>query len=236
MKQLLRRLANPPSTDEYTARLLEGKLLSEAVGQESACRTALDLGAGVRSPLSKHSDRLNLIGIDASQKVVDEARRAGNHSQFIKGDLTNLDPAQVGRETGVEKFDLVALYDVIEHLPRTEGLRVLDSIENLTSRFILVETPNGFRAQGPEYGNPHQRHLSGWFIQDFEARGYTVFGNNGTRYIRDYAGAPKVEFPFWNYVDFALATLLRVRTNPRHAYSLMAVKDVRGVPARGMKQ
>jgi hypothetical protein len=112
------------------------------------------------------------------------------------------------------------------------GFELLELAESLTSRFVVVETPNRFQPQGPEYGNAAQRHLSGWFPDDFVGRGYRVHGTAGTRYLRGYAGQPKVRGHGGQSVDFVAARLLWIERFPRHAYNLTAVKDVRGVEAR----
>ena len=86
--------------------------------------------------------------------------------------------------------------------------------------------------QGPEYGNEFQRHLSGWFTHDFEGLGYAVHGVLGTKVFRSYAGMLRYNFPGAASCDVLLAGLLRIERNPHRAFSLLALKDVRGVPAR----
>jgi hypothetical protein len=92
--------------------------------------------------------------------------------------------------------------------------------------------PHGFVEQGPEFGNEFQRHLSAWFIHDFEGLGYKVYGTTGTRYLRGYMAGPKYSFPGCIILDELLTLLLRINTHPRHAFNLVAIKDVRGVSAR----
>jgi hypothetical protein len=85
------------------------------------------------------------------------------------------------------KFDVVVLSHVIEHFERDEGLEVLRKVESMASRVVYVETPNGFLEQTDFDGNIFQRHLSGWFAHDFQARGYTVFGA-GPKWLRGPMG------------------------------------------------
>ena len=104
------------------------------------------------------------------------------------------------------------------------------------AKYILLETPHGFVPQGPEFGNEFQRHHSGWFINEFEGRGYTVHGTTGTRYLRGYMAGPRCNFPGCLLLDEALTLLLRINRKPKHAFNLVAIKDVRGVPARHKKE
>ena len=76
------------------------------------------------------------------------------------------------------------------------------------------------------------RHMSGWFPHDFIGLGYKVYGAVGTKYLRGYAAGPKYNFPGWTMCDIVLARLLRVHKYPKRAFGLVAIKDVRGVPAR----
>ena len=68
--------------------------------------------------------------------------------------------------------------------------------------------------QGPEFGNEFQRHHSGWFIHEFEGRGYTVHGTTGTRYLRGYMAEPRWNFPGCLLLDEALTL------DPTNPYAL----------------
>lgn len=89
-----------------------------------------------------------------------------------------------------EKFDRVTMFDFIEHLPRSDGEKLLDSAEQLAMREIIVFAPiehselvqsseykaymeNIFRTI-PEDQHDLQSHKSYWTPADFEKRGYTV--------------------------------------------------------------
>jgi len=154
------------------------------------------------------------------------------HDHYILADIIKDDLDDVLTKFDGRKFDLVTLYDVIEHLPKKLGYELLERCERLTSKYVLLQTPNGFLEQGPEFENQHMRHLSGWFPHDFIGLGYQVYGSVGTKYLRGYAAGPKYNFFGWQTCDVALARLLRVHKYPKRAFSLVAIKDVRGVPAR----
>jgi hypothetical protein len=218
----VKRLLRVPTAE----RLTRGVMTSE-------CRSALDIGAGRSSHLSAYRPTLRTVAIDSSAAALAEARAAGAHDEYLEMDVLEADDREILAANGGRPFDVVALYHVIEHLPKRVGFELLERCERLTSKFVIVETPTGFLEQGPEYGNEAQRHLSGWFPHDFEGLGYEVRGTAGTRYLRGYAGGPRLlRFRGWQSADFLLARLLWIERRPRHAWSIFAHKDVRGVPAR----
>jgi SAM-dependent methyltransferase len=223
LMQALRRRLRPYTVFDYTRNLIE----------KGDCRRALDIGCGSFSHLSAFRPSLVTVGVDAFPEAIEQARARNVHDDYIVADILKDDIEKIlakVRTLGV--FDIVSLYGVIEHFPKQQGLEMLTRCEKLTSKYVILETPHGFVEQGPEFGNEFQRHLSGWFIHDFQGLGYKVYGTTGTRYLRDYMAGPKFEFPGCILLDELLTLSLRINTHPRHAFNLVAIKDVRGVPAR----
>jgi SAM-dependent methyltransferase len=200
--------------------------------QRGDCHTALDIGCGPSSALSQFRPGLRLVGLDAFAEVLAEARAQGRYDDYVLADILKVSPEELLERFGGQPFDLVTLLDVIEHVPKRQGFELLEKCERLTCKYILILTPNGFLEQGPEYGNEFQRHLSGWFAHDFEGLGYTVHGALGFKALRGYAGGPRYNFLWSDKCDAVLAWLLRAEKKYHRAFSLIAIKDVRGVPAR----
>jgi len=87
---------------------------------------------------------------------------------------------------GAKSFEVVMMCEVIEHLEKADGFRLLDAAEAVARRLVIGTTPHGFQVQDPALhpeapwaNNPYQKHLSGWSIPDFESRGYMVICNGG---------------------------------------------------------
>ena len=221
--QALRRRIRPLTVSDYTRRLVE----------TGECHVALDIGCGSYSHLSAFRPKLKTVGIDVHPAAIEKARSRNIHDHYVVANILEEDPETILTQTAqIGSFDIVSLYGVIEHLPKRLGFELLERCERLTSKFIILETPHGFVEQGPEFGNEFQRHLSGWFIHDFEGLGYKVYGTTGTRYLRGYMSFPKYSFRGSLLLDEMLTFLLRINKHPRHAFNLVAIKDVRGVPAR----
>lgn len=191
----------------------------------------MDIGCGANSPLCAMRPRLVTTGIDAYAPALNDAIARNLHDNFILGDVMRTDVNDILSHNNGERFDVVTLYDVVEHFPKREGFELLERCEFLTQKLVIVQTPNGFLEQGPEYGNELQRHLSGWFAHDFQGLGYTVYGTCGTKWLHGYAGKLK-SIPAAHAVDVVLASLLGVNKHPARAFELFAVKDVRGATAR----
>ncbi|HKG92169.1 MAG TPA: class I SAM-dependent methyltransferase [Gemmatimonadaceae bacterium] len=219
------RLLGIPQAEDYTERLV----------RTGEVRRALDVGCGSFSHLTRFRPGITTVGVDAFPDALELARTRGVHDAYVLADVLSADPAELLALAGLgpgERFDLVTLYGLIEHLLRRRGFDLLERCEALTSKYVLLETPNGFVEQGPEFGNVYQRHLSGWFPEDFIGLGYKVYGTTGTKYLRGYAAGPKYPIRGVLTLDVVLSRLLRVDRRARHAFNLVAIKDVRGVPAR----
>ena len=218
MANPLRKLLRPNSAADFTAKLL-------AKGE---IKTALDIGCGTSSHLQPFRPSLETTGLDAFKNAIDTSKKHSVHDHYIHADIL--------KDNINAQFDLITLYGLIEHIPKSEGIKLLDRIEKLSRKYIIFETPNGFVPQGPEFGNEFQRHLSGWSIQEFESRGYTVFGTTGTRYLRGYMAGPKYNFPGCLFFDELLTLLFQINNNQKHAFNLVAIKDLRGIPAKYKKE
>ena len=197
---------------------------------------ALDFGCGFSSHLTQFRPTIQTVGIDGHAEALDASKASQAHDFYVLSDILelSLDEIQDHLEaaTGRRQVDLVTAFGSIEHLPKSAGWRLLDRFEQLTKKFIVIDTPNGFVAQGPEFGNPYQRHLSGWYPVDFEGLGYKVHGSAGTRYLRGYMGEKKIPLPGILGLDSILARILFANRFSRHGFNLTAIKDVRGVAAR----
>ena len=156
------------------ARLCFGKnafLRHRLQGALHGCATVLDVGCGSRSPVG------GTVGMDRFESGLAEARSSGTHRHLVCGRAPGL-PFRDGA------FDAVVALDLIEHLERAEGERLLHEMERVARRRAILFTPNGFLPQEALGGNPWQVHRSGWSVADFTARGYSVVGVNGMRGLR----------------------------------------------------
>lgn len=125
------------------------------------CDTVLDVGAGLR-PMCWYRPRRHLC-VEPFGPYADALRAAGY---------------EVLQQTAVDALASVrianaAIYllDVIEHMEREDGRRVLDLARAMEPAQIVVFTPWGFQPQSGDAwdlgGEQWQEHRSGWTPEDF---------------------------------------------------------------------
>lgn len=183
------------------------------------CRTVLDLGCGTCSPM-RLVNGPHLVGVDGHEPSLRQAQSRGTHDEYHLADVR-----RAGELFGERRFDACVALDVIEHLPKADGWQLLEVMERLATRRVIVVTPNGFVPQHSRDGDL-QEHLSGWLPEEFRGRGYAVLGLNGPKALRgEYAALryrPKV---FWGLVSF-LAHCLYTRRHAERAFTLFCVRKL----------
>jgi SAM-dependent methyltransferase len=112
----------------------------------------------------------HLVGIEGFESYLEFSQKSGFYDETILRNLTNL-PLPFQRQ----EFDVVTCIEVIEHLEKSAGEKLLDELERIGSR-VIVTTPNILFQQHEYDGNALQRHLSHWRPSDFRKRGYDVYG------------------------------------------------------------
>lgn len=213
----------------YDASLgrLEGQYLNELDRAITAdCDSLLDVGCGFHSPIHHLSRRLKYtVGVDGFAPALEESRRRGIHDESLQ-----MSVLEIGSHFPPRSFDCVVALDLIEHLTEQDGLSLIAQMELLARKKVILFTPNGFLPQGEEYGNPLQRHLSGWTVDSMQALGYRVIGIKGFRPLRgsmaEIRWRPR---RFWKAVSLLSQPLTRNR--PRWAFQILCVKEVAARPA-----
>lgn len=77
-------------------------------------------------------------------------------------------------------FDVVLASEILEHMEKREGWLLLEEVERVGKKTVIVTTPHFVRKRGglptPEGFNPYERHVSRWSIKELLSLGYQVFG------------------------------------------------------------
>ena len=141
---------------EHVVRMNPQRVLDVGVGYGKwgfLVREALDFMPG---RLNREDWRIEIHGIDAFP--YESPLRDWVYDRVTKADVREI----AGELRG---YDLVVLGDVLEHLPKSDGVRLLRTLlaEN---RNVLIATPFDFFEQELER-NPYERHLSHWSQRDF---------------------------------------------------------------------
>lgn len=192
------------------------------------CKTILDVGCGENSPIRLFENKYTAIGIDGYKPAIERSRKLKIHDDYILGDIKKLNSL-----VKKKSFDAVIALDVIEHLKKADGYKLLGNMERAARKKVILVTPNGFIPQRNK-DNKLQAHLSGWTVEDFKGRGYMVEGIYGTRFCNilrteeaELRWKPKI---FWALVWGVVVEIthhLYTKKNPEHSIGLLAVKKIK---------
>lgn len=138
----------------------------------SDSHTLLDVGCGVGTTLKEFCCPIK-IGVDAHRPYLENSETG---LQLIK---INFKAENLRGLFLPNSLDSVTLIDVIEHLDKETGFDVLQQVEEIAAKKVIVFTPRGFfrQLEVDHYGlggESYQRHRSGWEVGDFENMGYNV--------------------------------------------------------------
>lgn len=187
----------------------------------SGCKTLLDVGCGENSPVRHFSQKIHSTGVDAFEPSIRKSRQAGIHDRYCRMDIL-----EIGKRFKPNSFDCALASDVIEHLTKAEGLKLLRVMERIAIKKVVVFTPNGFLPQGEFGNNPWQRHRSGWTDDEMKSMGYTVTGINGWKPLRGaYACVKFRPRLFWSFISDL--TQVFTRGHPKRAFQILCVKEKR---------
>jgi SAM-dependent methyltransferase len=184
------------------------------------CPTVLDIGCGPSPYLTKINKYDFVCGVDAFFKVCDNIRKNKIYDQVINAQVPFIPIKN-------KSFDAVVLFQVIEHLQKNEGYNLIQQVEEIANKVIVITTPNGFVDQETYDNNPFQQHKSGWDIDDFRKLGYSVYGLEGLKILYK-KGSSKLVFPciFWaKIINLGLFERM-IRNRPKLAFQLIAIKEL----------
>ena len=186
------------------------------------CESVLDVGCGA-SPAMRQLGVPRLVGIDGYKPSVDRAKELGTHDEMIHGDVRELD--QYFRP---KQFDACVALDVIEHLSKPDGIKLMQGMEKIASKKVVLFTPCGFLPQRHATNDDLQEHLSGWEPAEMRNHGYDVTGLLGPKKLRgEYhaiKGRPRI---FWGLVSL-FGQIVWTRNHPEEAAAILCVKVLRG--------
>ena len=191
----------------------------------AGCGSALDVGCGSKSWTLRDLGLPNTAGIEAYEPAFQEAQRLSTHDRLVLGDAREL-----GRWFEPRQFDACIAINVIEHLNKEDGLRLLCQMEQIAVKRVVLFTPNGFLPQGHRVPGDLQAHLSGWGPAEMSGYGYRVSGLLGPKSLRGahhvLLRRPAVS---WGVVSL-LGHFLWTRRHPGAAAAILCVKDLKGAP------
>ncbi|MDF1549851.1 MAG: class I SAM-dependent methyltransferase [Bacteroidales bacterium] len=150
--------------------------------------TVLELGAGKSTYLSKLKNKnITISAIDAFQDSLEIAKKNNVYRHYYCGDVRDIDKIFKNN-----KFDAVVAFDLIEHLEKEDGYKLIEKMEKIAVKKVVILTPNGFIPQDAFDGNPFQKHLSGWQYEEMKELGFRITGVNGYHRLRGMYSKPVI--------------------------------------------
>jgi hypothetical protein len=133
----------------------------------------LDIGCGIQ-PQKMVLANVHIC-VEPYREYADHLLNARHDRDYV---VLNCDWEEATRVVAPGSVDSVFLVDVVEHLEKEEGRRLLNLTLPLVRRQIVIITPYGFMPQHHEdgkdmwglSGGSWQEHLSGWDERDFDDR------------------------------------------------------------------
>lgn len=171
--------------------VLEDAIITVAQLKKSQNLKILDLGAGAAAYWTSVSTAVAPISVelfllDATRPIA-LPEVSGGSARHIQGlipeELSQLDSSE---------FDLVLAFDLIEHLTKENGYKLLYEVERLSRGAAMIFGPTGYVWQPPSENNPHNAHVSAWWPSELKPFGYvTRRGHLGLRWRTDVYGVTK---------------------------------------------
>ena len=213
-----RELPKPPRTfaDRVVRQVTYGQIGKMLARELRDCASAIDVGCGTDSRLQYAEFKGYKIGADAYPPALSPEYPI--HHEYVSCDIRDLALPD-------KSVDACVCLDVIEHLTKENGFLLLDRLERIARKRVIIATPNGFVPQPPTPDNPFQEHISGWDPEEMRARGYRVYGLSGYKPWRGMYGNI-VRRPWFFYFTLSKATEWYFVPRPDRAFALFCVKDV----------
>jgi hypothetical protein len=186
------------------------------------CESVLDVGCGP-SLAMRYLGVPHAVGVEGYLPAREEARRKGTHDQIIHADVRDLTCHFQPRQ-----FDACVALDLIEHLTKEDGLKLMQDLEMIGRKKVVFFTPNSFLPQGHSVNDDLEQHLSGWEAEEMRRYGYRVIGQLGPKCLRGEGHALKRRpAVFWGLVSL-LAQILWAHRHPEKAAAILCVKTLPG--------
>jgi len=158
MRVLFRRLGH------WAASESEGEPRRTAIAYVSPLsRSILDVGCGEAHYLAS-ADAFK-VGLDIWRPSLEKAKAFC--SDVVQCDLREKLPFKD------KAFDTVLGIEVIEHLEKDSGFKLLEELSRVAKREIILTAPRGLLRQYCRT-KPYQTHRSGWVETELQSLGYAI--------------------------------------------------------------
>jgi ubiquinone/menaquinone biosynthesis C-methylase UbiE len=205
-------------------------LLGEPIRRElgKGVMTVLDIGCGkgLIGRFITRSGKYFTVGAEIFRPDLREAIRNHSHHAFVQCDARSL-PFKEG------SFDVVLCSEMLEHVDKPEGLKLIKNLEAIARRKVILSTPVGMLSTDPETNraqhdedNPYQKHRAGWAAGELKALGYRVYSPLFLHKIENYLTGRQQTWTWLLNIIIQSAAAPLVWISPRFGGHLFCVKEL----------
>lgn len=188
----------------------------------------VDLGCGPSSPIMYAPKLKKMIGVDGAKESVEESKKKEIFTDYVVANVLR---------TGLPNkcVDVAISLDVINLQEKQDALRLIEEMEHLAKKRIVLLIPNGVLEEPKEmeaqasvkYKSEYEllKYRSSWTAREMKNLGFNVIGLNGWKFLRKENAAPRIK-PSPLGAILSDLTQLVVRFFPSKAFHLLCWKDV----------
>ena len=140
------------------------------------CQTVLDLGCGPSSPLKNTKNIKYSVGVEIFKPYLNLSKKQKIHTKYLQKNILKLDFPK-------SSFDAVILIEVLEHLSKKDGQKIIKLAQKWAKKKIIISTPNNFFPMGIVDNNQYQQHCSGWSKLELKKLGFKINGVSGLKFF-----------------------------------------------------
>jgi len=190
--------------------------MKELINEINETDKVLDIGCGKDSPL-QYIKCKEKIGYDFYEPYIKQSQNKRIHNRYVIGDLEKFNLN--------EFFDCIIALEVIEHIGKQEGIKLLNKIEKITNK-IIITVPSGCLNLKPQKGdNPKEKHISEWENKDFVKLGYKTYGLNGFRWMFNIKDKLELRKPKILFKIIRKILKKQIINNPDYTIQILAIKN-----------
>lgn len=193
---------------------------------DKSAKSILDVACGRGMPMRVIKKRVSFkksVGVDLFVPYINECKRKNIHDEHLICDVRNLPFKR-------KSFDVVIALQVLEHLKKTEALKVLNRLEEIAKKQVIVSTPVGLTFHPSVDDNELQLHQSGFSVKDFEERGYKVIKMGMKEIQGDEGLVNRFNSDSWKKLVYSLALFINLGLylfQPLANYYMVAYKKIK---------
>jgi len=188
--------------------------------EQKKIKTVLDLGCGKGDfgILFNKNRKYEITGVEIYKPYLELCRKSKKYKELIKADLTKK------LKFKDKSFDAVVCFQVIEHLKKRQGMRLILEMERIAKRKIIIAAPVGECSQESYDENSYQEHHSVWKVEEFMKKGFKVYGVGLKLIYGEHSHAQ--EKKIWRLPGYFISYLFNPIANffPKIGAQMIAVK------------